>query len=111
MRTDLDHLPAAKQRKLERVVEIIFGEFSSATEKMAGPRKGVCALWIEEADARLGRARARAARFGRATRQSHAGRGLSLTRSRTPMSDLCGKQTPETWRLGGGQTCGGRAAL
>lgn len=28
MRTDLDHLPAAKQRELERVVEIIFEEFA-----------------------------------------------------------------------------------
>ena len=27
MRTDLDHLPANKQRKLERVVEILFEEF------------------------------------------------------------------------------------
>ena len=30
MRTDLDHLPAAKQRDLERVVQIIFEEFEDA---------------------------------------------------------------------------------
>jgi predicted nucleotidyltransferase/HEPN domain-containing protein len=31
MRTDLDHLPAAKQRELERVVQILFEEFGHAT--------------------------------------------------------------------------------
>lgn len=31
MRTDLDHLPAAKQRELERVVQILFEEFEQAT--------------------------------------------------------------------------------
>jgi len=31
MRTDLDHLPFAKQRELERVVRILFEEFSEAT--------------------------------------------------------------------------------
>ena len=31
MRTDLDHLPAAKQRELERVVQILFEEFGDAT--------------------------------------------------------------------------------
>jgi uncharacterized protein len=30
MRTDLDHLPAAKQREIERVVQIIFEEFDDA---------------------------------------------------------------------------------
>ena len=30
MRTDLDHLPAQKQRELERVVAIIFDEFGDA---------------------------------------------------------------------------------
>ncbi|HET7576253.1 MAG TPA: nucleotidyltransferase domain-containing protein [Sphingomicrobium sp.] len=30
MRTDLDHLPAAKQRELERVVQILFEEFDEA---------------------------------------------------------------------------------
>jgi len=31
MRTDLDHLPAAKQRELERVVQVLFEEFEQAT--------------------------------------------------------------------------------
>jgi len=31
MRTDLDHLPASKQRELERVVQILFEEFGEAT--------------------------------------------------------------------------------
>lgn len=31
MRTDLDHLPPAKQRELERVVQILFEEFGNAT--------------------------------------------------------------------------------
>jgi predicted nucleotidyltransferase len=31
MRTDLDHLPATKQRELERVVRILFEEFGEAT--------------------------------------------------------------------------------
>lgn len=31
MRTDLDHLPAAKQRELERVLQILFEEFEQAT--------------------------------------------------------------------------------
>jgi predicted nucleotidyltransferase/HEPN domain-containing protein len=31
MRTDLDHLPAAKQRELDRVVQILFEEFGEAT--------------------------------------------------------------------------------
>jgi predicted nucleotidyltransferase len=30
MRTDLDHLPPAKQRELERVVSIVFEEFGDA---------------------------------------------------------------------------------
>jgi len=30
MRKDLDHLPAKKQRELERVVEILFQEFEEA---------------------------------------------------------------------------------
>ena len=46
MRTDLDHLPAAKQRELERVVEIIFEEFRGATENATGPRKGARILKI-----------------------------------------------------------------
>ena len=31
MRTDLEHLPAAKQRELERVVQLLFEEFGEAT--------------------------------------------------------------------------------
>lgn len=31
MRTDLDHLPATKQRELERVVQVLFEEFGQAT--------------------------------------------------------------------------------
>ncbi len=31
MRNDLDHLPPAKQRELERVVQILFEEFENAT--------------------------------------------------------------------------------
>jgi predicted nucleotidyltransferase len=30
MRTDLDHLPATKQRELERIVQILFEEFEEA---------------------------------------------------------------------------------
>lgn len=36
MRTDLDHLPLAKQRELERVVQILFEEFEAATNKTNG---------------------------------------------------------------------------
>lgn len=46
MRTDLDHLPAAKQRELERVVETIFDEFRGSTENATGPRKGARILKI-----------------------------------------------------------------
>lgn len=46
MRTDIDHLPAAKQRELERVVEVIFDEFSAATDKATGTRKGARILKI-----------------------------------------------------------------
>lgn len=46
MRTDVDHLPAAKQRELERIVEIIFDEFGQATEHATGPRKGARILKI-----------------------------------------------------------------
>lgn len=40
MKIDLDHLPPAKQRELERVVEIVFDEFRAVTENATGPRKG-----------------------------------------------------------------------
>ncbi|AVA14908.1 MULTISPECIES: nucleotidyltransferase and HEPN domain-containing protein [Sphingopyxis] len=46
MRTDIDHLPAAKQRELERIVAIIFDEFGTATENATGPRKGARILKI-----------------------------------------------------------------
>ena len=46
MRTDVDHLPAAKQRELECIVEIIFDEFGEATENATGRRKGARILKI-----------------------------------------------------------------
>lgn len=39
MRNDLDHLPPAKQRELERVVQIIFEEFGDASSLATGRRK------------------------------------------------------------------------
>lgn len=39
MRTDLDQLPPAKQRELERVVEILFEEFGDANGLATGKRK------------------------------------------------------------------------
>lgn len=39
MRTDLDHLPATKQRELERVVQILFEEFGDAHGLATGKRK------------------------------------------------------------------------
>jgi len=39
MRTDLDHLPPAKQRELERVVQILFEEFGAANAEATGKRK------------------------------------------------------------------------
>ena len=39
MRTDLDHLPPAKQRELERVVQILFEEFADATAIATSPWK------------------------------------------------------------------------
>lgn len=38
MRTDLDHLPPAKQRELEHVVQVLFEEFSVAQENAKGRR-------------------------------------------------------------------------
>jgi predicted nucleotidyltransferase/HEPN domain-containing protein len=46
MRTDVDHLPAVKQRELECIVEIIFDEFGQATENATGRRKGARILKI-----------------------------------------------------------------
>lgn len=39
MRTDLDHLPASKQRELERVVAILFEEFNDVGMLATGKRK------------------------------------------------------------------------
>ena len=39
MRTDLDHLPAVKQRELERVVQILFEEFAEAHGQATKKRK------------------------------------------------------------------------
>ena len=41
MRTDLDHLPAAKQREIERVKAIIFEEFEDALA-LAQPEPRTC---------------------------------------------------------------------
>lgn len=38
MRTDLDHLPPAKQRELEHVVQVLFEEFSAAQGNATGRR-------------------------------------------------------------------------
>jgi uncharacterized protein len=38
MRTDLEHLPAEKQRELEHVVQVLFEEFSAAQENAKGRR-------------------------------------------------------------------------
>ncbi len=46
MRTDIDHLPAAKQRELERIVEVIFEEFRDAIGSATGPRKGARILKV-----------------------------------------------------------------
>jgi predicted nucleotidyltransferase/HEPN domain-containing protein len=39
MRTDLDHLPAVKQRELDRVVQILFEEFGDANKLATGGKK------------------------------------------------------------------------
>ena len=46
MRTDVDHLPAPKQRELDRIVEVIFDEFRQANENATGRRKGARILKI-----------------------------------------------------------------
>lgn len=46
MRTDFDHLPAPKQRELDRIVEVIFDEFRQANENATGRRKGARILKI-----------------------------------------------------------------
>jgi predicted nucleotidyltransferase/HEPN domain-containing protein len=39
MRRDLDHLPSAKQREIERVLQILFEEFEAANSGATGSRK------------------------------------------------------------------------
>lgn len=39
MKTTLEHLPAAKQRELARVVQILFEEFEDATALSTQPHK------------------------------------------------------------------------
>jgi predicted nucleotidyltransferase len=39
MRTDLDHLPQAKQRELAHVVRILFGEFAEITARTTDPKR------------------------------------------------------------------------
>ena len=39
MRSDIDHLPAGKQRELERVVQILFEEFEDARGNPTGEKK------------------------------------------------------------------------
>jgi uncharacterized protein len=46
MRTDLSHLPAAKRRELERVVQMLFEEFGDATLLGQGKRKAARILKI-----------------------------------------------------------------
>lgn len=46
MRTDVDHLPASKQRELDRIVEVIFDEFRRSNDNTTGLRKGARILKI-----------------------------------------------------------------
>ena len=46
MRTDLKHLPAGKQRELERVVEIPFQGLRDATQEATGRRKSARILKV-----------------------------------------------------------------
>ncbi len=46
MRTDLDHLPAVKQRELQRVVEILFQRFREATQDATSQRKSARILKV-----------------------------------------------------------------
>jgi predicted nucleotidyltransferase/HEPN domain-containing protein len=46
MRTDLNHLPANKQRELERVVEMLFQDFRDATQNATGRKKSARILKI-----------------------------------------------------------------
>lgn len=46
MKSDLSHLPAAKQRELARVVQILFEEFADITVHVEGKRKAARILKI-----------------------------------------------------------------
>ncbi|NOW48981.1 putative nucleotidyltransferase [Novosphingobium sp. SG751A] len=46
MRSDLNHLPAVKQRELDRVVEILFQGFREATQEAIGRRKSARILKV-----------------------------------------------------------------
>ncbi|HEX7855276.1 MAG TPA: nucleotidyltransferase domain-containing protein [Sphingobium sp.] len=46
MRTDLNHLPIAKQRELDRVVEMLFQGFREATQEATGRRKSARILKV-----------------------------------------------------------------
>ncbi|MEZ0498125.1 nucleotidyltransferase and HEPN domain-containing protein [Sphingomonas sp. IW22] len=46
MRTDLKHLPLAKQRELDRVVEMLFQGFREATQEATGRRKSARILKV-----------------------------------------------------------------
>lgn len=46
MRTDLDHLPAGKQRELERVLQILFEEFNDVQALATGKRKAARILKV-----------------------------------------------------------------
>jgi predicted nucleotidyltransferase len=46
MRTDLNHLPNAKQRELDRVVEMLFQGFREATQEATGRRKSARILKV-----------------------------------------------------------------
>ncbi|MFA6117628.1 MAG: nucleotidyltransferase domain-containing protein [Sphingomonas sp.] len=39
MRTDLDHLPASKQRELAHIVRVLFEEFADSTARATSPWK------------------------------------------------------------------------
>jgi hypothetical protein len=46
MRSDINHLPHAKQRELDRVVEMLFQGFRETVQNATGPRKSARILKI-----------------------------------------------------------------
>jgi predicted nucleotidyltransferase len=44
MRTDLDHLPQAKQRELTHVVRVLFEEFAEITARTTDPKKKAASI-------------------------------------------------------------------